>query len=74
MSLPSGASPWNSIFGPGRRSKYYIQTGQQQKKKKKKKGKPDPSYSYPATATPTLRLGYVVRLLGLMAYQLLMVI
>ena len=20
--LPSGASPWNSIFGPGRRSKY----------------------------------------------------
>ena len=22
MSLPSGASPWNSIFGPGRRSKY----------------------------------------------------
>ena len=23
VSLPSGASPWNSIFGPGRRSKYY---------------------------------------------------
>ena len=22
MSLPSGVSPWNSIFGPGRRSKY----------------------------------------------------
>ena len=22
VSLPSGASPWNSIFGPGRRSKY----------------------------------------------------
>ena len=26
VSLPSGASPWNSIFGPGRRSKYYIST------------------------------------------------
>ena len=24
MSLPSGVSPWNSIFGPGRRSKYNI--------------------------------------------------
>ena len=24
MSLPSGESPWNSIFGPGRRSKYYV--------------------------------------------------
>ena len=24
MSRPSGASPWNSIFGPDRRSKYYI--------------------------------------------------
>ena len=22
VSLPSGESPWNSIFGPGRRSKY----------------------------------------------------
>ena len=24
VSVPSGASPWNSILGPGRRSKYYI--------------------------------------------------
>ena len=24
VSLPSGVSPWNSIFGPGRRSKHYI--------------------------------------------------
>ena len=26
VSLPSGASHWNRIFGPGRRSKYYIIT------------------------------------------------
>ena len=26
MSLPSGVSPWNSIFGPGRGSKYYTTT------------------------------------------------
>ena len=27
MSLPSGVSPWNSIFGPGRRSKYNKASG-----------------------------------------------
>ena len=26
VSLPSGVSPWNIIFGPGRRSKYYIRS------------------------------------------------
>ena len=26
VSLPSGVSPWNSIFGPGRRSKYNNKT------------------------------------------------
>ena len=27
MSLPSGVSPWNSILGPGRRSKYNTSSG-----------------------------------------------
>ena len=32
VSLPSGVSPWNSIFGPGRRSKYNISNNQKEKR------------------------------------------